>query len=93
LVIAFCAVVTCFVGSTAYTEWRRKHLDDAARTIANVSAVRINGLATVKRLATAHRGEVGVESAPGQGCTFWFELPRALAVLEDLGGDRVRSAA
>ena len=35
------------------------------------------GLATVKRLAEAHRGAVGVESAPGCGSTFWFELPKA----------------
>ncbi len=34
------------------------------------------GLATVKRLAEAHGGRVGVRSVPGQGCTFWFELPR-----------------
>jgi signal transduction histidine kinase len=38
------------------------------------------GLATVKRLATAHDGLVGVESTPGQGCLFWFELPRAKAI-------------
>ena len=38
------------------------------------------GLATVKRLATAHRGSVGVESTPGQGCLFWFELPRTEAI-------------
>lgn len=35
------------------------------------------GLATVKRLAEAHRGRVGVLSTPGKGCTFWFELPKA----------------
>lgn len=34
------------------------------------------GLATVKRLAEAHGGCVGVESRPGRGSTFWFELPR-----------------
>ena len=36
-------------------------------------------LATVKRLAEAHGGGVGVDSSPGSGCTFWFELPKALA--------------
>jgi signal transduction histidine kinase len=33
------------------------------------------GLATVKRIAEAHGGSVGVRSAPGRGCLFWFELP------------------
>ena len=35
------------------------------------------GLATVKRLVTAHHGVVGVRSAPHGGSVFWFELPRA----------------
>jgi signal transduction histidine kinase len=34
------------------------------------------GLATVKRLAEAHGGRVGVESTAGSGSTFWFELPK-----------------
>jgi signal transduction histidine kinase len=33
------------------------------------------GLATVKKLVTAHGGRVGLESKPGAGSTFWFELP------------------
>ena len=32
------------------------------------------GLATVKRLAESHGGQVGVISTP-HGCLFWFELP------------------
>jgi signal transduction histidine kinase len=35
------------------------------------------GLATVKRLAEAHHGTCGVRSVSGEGCTFWFELPKA----------------
>ncbi len=33
------------------------------------------GLATVRRLARAHGGEVGLEPARGSGSCFWFELP------------------
>lgn len=38
------------------------------------------GLATVKRLAEAHGGRVGVLSIAAKGCTFWFELPKVTAV-------------
>jgi signal transduction histidine kinase len=34
------------------------------------------GLSTVRRLAQAHGGAVGVRTEPGFGSTFWFELPR-----------------
>lgn len=34
------------------------------------------GLAICKMLAEAHNGKVGVESTPGQGSTFWLQLPR-----------------
>jgi signal transduction histidine kinase len=34
------------------------------------------GLATVKRLAEAHGGAVGVQSTPGAGTLFWIELPQ-----------------
>jgi PAS domain S-box-containing protein len=33
------------------------------------------GLAIAKAIVEQHQGQVGVQSAPGQGSTFWFTLP------------------
>lgn len=38
------------------------------------------GLAIVKSIVTAHGGEVGVDSEPGQGSSFWLRIPRATNV-------------
>lgn len=34
------------------------------------------GLYIAKEIVRGHGGDMGVESEPGKGCTFWFTLPR-----------------
>ena len=37
------------------------------------------GLSIARRIVEAHNGRIWVESAPGEGCAFWFTLPIAAA--------------
>ncbi len=55
---------------------------DAAATVVEGAGL---GLVLSKHLMSAMRGEIGLESEPGQGSTFWIRLPRAAAPVFGLG--------
>jgi len=52
------------------------HADDADSVRPDGAGL---GLSIVRRLAEAHDGQVGVDSTPGDGATFWFEADYPLA--------------
>ena len=56
--------------------WQRFYRGRAVAGL-NISRGSGIGLAVVKSLVEAQGGQVGVESAPGLGSCFWFELPAA----------------
>ncbi len=47
------------------------------------------GLHLVKRITELHGGHVGVNSAPGEGSTFWVRLPLAMPAAADVTEERV----
>ena len=53
------------------------------------------GLTICKEIVDSHHGLIGVESAEGKGCTFWFEVPMTKGAMESHGGSStlVRASA
>jgi signal transduction histidine kinase len=58
----------------------------AGTTVQSGSGVSLGlGLHICKSIIEAHHGQVGLDSAPGQGATFWFTLPLASPIASSLG--------
>ena len=59
--------------------WHERIFDKFGQLQASRSHVKHSsglGLTFCKLAISAHGGRIGVESEPGQGSTFWFQLPR-----------------
>jgi signal transduction histidine kinase len=66
------------VGARAQVWKRFERIDGSA--VQSGSGVGLGiGLSITRDIIERHHGQVGVESIPGQGSTFWFTLPLALA--------------
>ncbi|HZO73643.1 MAG TPA: ATP-binding protein [Ktedonobacteraceae bacterium] len=65
--------------------WQRFHSASglAGSQCPDSSGARL-GLYLCRELIRLHRGETGVESAPGKGSTFWFTLPLREALLSPI---------
>jgi len=59
-------------------EYQRRVFDKFFRVPGSASHGAGLGLSIAKEIVLGHDGEIGVESQPGQGSTFWFTLPRAV---------------
>lgn len=70
-----CTVTDNGVGISA--EQREKLFDPYFRGSSKPKSVGLGlGLYLCRQIIQAHGGEIGVESTPGEGTTFWFTLPR-----------------
>jgi PAS domain S-box-containing protein len=74
--VIYCAVIDDGVGITPMQRYRLfqlyvRGMDNCHRTGIGL------GLNNCRQIITAHGGEIGVESQPGLGATFWFTLPIA----------------
>jgi signal transduction histidine kinase len=63
--------------------WERFHQVEGTRASTGSQIGMGLGLYISKTIVERHQGQVGVESAPGQGSTFWFTLPLAPAHATD----------